>query len=84
MDSRASGKHRGLDARPPPGRNRALSGALTGPGARIVLDSGFRRNDERQGAMNRASTKNLPLSGGLQGGKLTPCSPAPWPEPTTG
>ena len=64
MDSRASGKHRGLDARPPPGRNRALSGAFDGGrGARIVLDSGFRRNDEHQGAMNRASTKNLPLSG---------------------
>ena len=46
MDSRASGKHRGLDARPPPGRNRALSGAFDrGRGARMVLDSGFRRND---------------------------------------
>ena len=32
MDSRASEKHRGLGARPPPDRNRALSGALTGAG----------------------------------------------------
>ena len=28
----------------------------------ISLDSGFRRNDESLGAMNRAPTKNLPLS----------------------
>ncbi len=29
----------------------------------MVLDCGFRRNDNRLGAMNRAPTKNLPLSG---------------------
>ena len=54
-----------LVARPPLGRNRALARAMYGGrGARIALDSGFRRNDEYLDAINRASTSKTYLCEG--------------------
>ena len=58
MDGRGGGPH-------PPAPSPTFGEGVEGPdrGLRMGLDCGLRRNDEGRGAVNRAPTKTLPLSG---------------------